>query len=134
MLLFWALVAVFSVAGARAQDPPKPAKPPAQQEEQEPPEEDASLKPREYEFNPLQAQKDLNVGIYYFHKGNFKAAAGRFREASKWDPNLSDAWFRLGEAEEKLKDKKAAKEAFEKYLAMAPDGKDAAIARKKLGK
>ena len=123
----------FGAVAAHAQEPPKPAKPPAPQEVEEPPEEDASLKPREYTFNPLQAQKDLRVGVYYFHKGNFKAAAGRFREASKWDPNLSEAWLRLGEAEEKLKDKKAAKQAYQKYLEMEPDGKEAPLAKKKIG-
>ncbi len=118
-----------------AQNPPKTQKPPAQQEqqEQEPPEEDASLKPKEYAFNPLQAQKELTVGGYYFRKGSFKAAASRFREAARWDPTIADPWFRLGEAEEKLHDKKAAKEAFAKYLEMAPDGKEAAAAKKRLG-
>jgi len=81
----------------------------------------------------LQAQKELTVGSYYVRKGSFKAAANRFREATRWDPTLAEAWFRLGEAQEKLKDKKAAKESYAKYLEMSPDGKDAAAAKKKLG-
>lgn len=110
----------------------KPPIPPPQ--EQEPPEEDASLKPKEYSFNPLQSEKELKVGNYYFKKRSYKAAAIRFREATRWNPTAADAFFRLGEAEEKLKDTKAAQEAFRKYLELAPDGKDAAAARKRLGK
>lgn len=124
--------AVAALAQPPQQQPPKPAPQQQQPEEQEPPEEDASLKPREYTFNPLQAQKDLRVGVYYFHKGNFKAAAGRFKEASKWDPNLAEAWLRLGEAQEKLHDKKAAKDAYKKFVEMDPDSKDAAAAKKKI--
>ena len=65
-LLFSSLLAL----PARAQDVPKqPPKPPAQQpqqpEEQEPPEEDANLKPKVYSFNPLQANKELQVGDLY---------------------------------------------------------------------
>ncbi len=103
-----------------------------QQQEQEPPEEDASAKPKEYVFNPLQAQNEMRVGAYYFHKGSYKAAAIRFREATRWNPTLADAWFRLGETEEKLHDKKAARDAFAKYLELAPDGKEAGAAKKKI--
>jgi len=132
-LRFWAVFGAFAISGVLAQDTLKQRKPPVpQQQEEEPPEEDASLKPREYTFNPLQAEKEMRVGNYYFHKGNYKAAANRFREAGKWDPNLADSWFRLGEAEERLHDKKAAKAAFAKYLEMAPDGKEAAAAKKKI--
>jgi tetratricopeptide (TPR) repeat protein len=108
-------------------------KPPSTQEEV-PPEEDESLSVKEYSFNPLQAEKELRIGNYYFHKGSFRAAALRFREATKWNNGYSDAWFRLGEAEEKLKDPKAAKEAYAKYAELAPDAKNIAEVRKKLAK
>ena len=131
-LLFWAIFAAFGLGAASAQEAQK-QKPPAQQQEQEPPEEDASLKPKEYAFNPLQAQNELRVGTFYFHQKKYKAAANRFREATRWDPSLAEAFFRLGEATEKLNDKKGAKEAYAKYLELAPDGKDAGVARKKIG-
>jgi tetratricopeptide (TPR) repeat protein len=118
-----------------AQDQPKEApKPAAQQpsEEQEPPEEDANLKQKEYVFNPLQATKELQVGMEYYKKGSYKAAAGRFREATRWNPNLAEAWLRLGEAEEKRKNRKDAKDAYAKYLELQPDGKDAGEIRKKI--
>jgi len=133
----WVFAVVFSsvlALPAGAQDQPKqPPKPPAQQPvEQEPPEEDANLKPKVYAFNPLQANKELQVGDEYFKKHSYKAAAGRFREATKWNPNLAEAWLRLGEAEEKRKNRKDAKEAYAKYLELQPGAKDAAEIRKRI--
>jgi len=112
----------------------RPAEQPkAQQQEQEPPEEDESLAPKTYSFNPLEAEKDLKVGLYYYKKGNYKAALNRFREATLWNPTYAEAFLRLGESAEKLKDKKAAHEAYEKYVALAPTDKQAEAVKKKLG-
>jgi Flp pilus assembly protein TadD len=124
---------------AAQDDPQLKKRPPDQsksqpQQEQEPPEEDESLAPKTYSFNPLEAQKDLKVGAYYFKKGNYKAAASRFREATLWNPTEAEGFLRLGESAEKLKDKKAAREAFEKYLALSPDGKEAESVKKKLAR
>ena len=75
----------------------------AQEPEYElPPEEDENLaRTTEYSFNPLQADKELQVGNFYMKKGSYRAAAGRFQEAAKWNPRLAEAYFRLGEALEK---------------------------------
>jgi tetratricopeptide (TPR) repeat protein len=99
-----------------------------------PPEEDTSLAVKEYAFNPLQAENELKIGNFYFKTGKYRSAAMRFREATKWNEGLSDAWLRLGETEEKLKDPKAAKEAYAKYLELASDAKNASEIRKKLQK
>jgi len=125
---------------AVAQTEPQPqlkkrdGKAPAKQESAIPPEEDKSLAVREYGFNPVQAQKEIRVGNQYFKKGSYRAAAGRFEEATKWNSGDPEAWLRLGEAEEKLKEKKAAHEAYEKYLELASDAKNAEEIRKKLEK
>jgi len=107
------------------QPPPKP---------QEPPEEDESIAPKEYAFNPLQASKEIKIGDYYFKKKNFRAAANRFREATRWNPGLAEAYLRLAESEEKLNDQAAAKEAYTKYLELNPDAKDADAIKKKLAR
>jgi tetratricopeptide (TPR) repeat protein len=99
-----------------------------------PPEEDTSLAVKEYAFNPLQAENELKIGNFYFKTGKYRSAAMRFQEATKWNEGYSDAWLRLGETEEKLKDSKAAKEAYTKYLELASDAKNAAEIRKKLQK
>jgi tetratricopeptide (TPR) repeat protein len=122
-----------------AQDDPQLKKRPAdqskpQQQEQEPPEEDESLAPKTYSFNPLEAEKDLKVGLYYFKKGNYKASTSRFHEATLWNPTFAEAFLRLGESEEKMKDKKAADDAYSKYLALAPDAKEAEAIKKKLAR
>ncbi len=60
------------------------------------------------------------------HKGTlrgYRAALGRFEDATKYDPNSAEAFFRLGEAQEKLKNKDGARAAFEKVLHLAPDSK-----------
>ena len=135
---FLVIGALLGAALACAQQQPPPPKPPvtppAKQDpvEVEPPEEDESLKPKEYSFNPLEAQKDLRTGEYYFKKGNFKAAAKRFEEASLYDPNLAEAYLRLGDAREKLHDKKGAKTAYQKYLELKPDSKLAPAIKKKV--
>lgn len=120
MLLPIALAALSSVAPAQQAAP------------SEPPEEDETLAAREYAFNPLQARTEIQVGNQYFKKGSYRAAAGRFQEAAKWDPGSAEAYLRLGDSYEKMKDWKAMRSAYEKYLELDPQGKDAARARRAL--
>jgi tetratricopeptide (TPR) repeat protein len=100
--------------------------------EQEPPEEDEILRPKEYTFNPLQADSEMRVGNFYWKKGSYKAAAKRFEEATRWDPGRAEAFLRWAEALEKLKDKDGARKAYAKYLELAPDAKNAGEIKKKL--
>ena len=101
--------------------------------EQAPPEEDETLQPKkEYAFNPLQAEKEVKTGQFYLKKGSYLAAANRFVEATKWNPGYAEAYFWWGEAEEKLKDKKTAREAWSKFVELAPDDKRAEEVKKKL--
>lgn len=105
--------------------------------EEIPPEEDASLNTDTYSFNPLQSKKDVGVGDEYAKKHNFHAAAARYRSATKYDDGNLEAWMKLGEAEERLKDKNAARQAYSKYVELATDAKDAKTAseiKKKLEK
>ncbi len=105
-----------------------------QQKPVEPAEEDESLKVKEYEFNPLQAEKELTVGNFNWKRGNFKGAAMRFEEATKWNPQFAEAYLRWAEALEKLKDRKRAKEVYAKFLETFPDHKRAAEIKKRIGK
>jgi tetratricopeptide (TPR) repeat protein len=150
----WVLTLVLA-SGLRlgAQEPPKPPDPPPAPKDQPelkrrgqpngktptkdiaPPEEDKSAATDpDYSFNPLQAKKDITTGNYYFKKGSYRAAAGRFTAATKWNDSDTEAWLRLAETEEKLRDHKAAREAYEKYLELAPDAKNAAEIQKKIAK
>lgn len=67
-------------------------------------------------------------------RGNYKGAAGRFREATLWDDGNIDAYYKLGEANEKLRNFSAAREAFTKYVSMVSDKKKVADVQKRLAK
>lgn len=97
----------------------------AQEEKQElPPEEDESFAaPREYAFNPVQAQKELKTARFYMKKGSHRAAALRAQEAIKWDDSLLEAYVLLGEAREKNTDPDGALKAYRQYLELT-DEKD----------
>lgn len=116
------------LSGILAGQPQKPPQP------QEPPEEDEALTVKEYSFNPLQAEKELKIGNFYFKKGSYRAAARRFQEATKWNPGLAEAYFRLAETQEKLKDQPAARQAYAKFLELAPEDKRASEVKKKLSR
>jgi tetratricopeptide (TPR) repeat protein len=111
---------------------PKPR--PNNPKEEVPPEEDASLVTENIQFNPLEAQKCLTAGNFYFKKGSYRSALGRYKLATRYDDSNGEAWLRLGEAAEKLKDYESEKAAYTRYLAVASDAKNAAEIRKKLEK
>jgi tetratricopeptide (TPR) repeat protein len=105
--------------------------------EQAPPEEDTEAvppAPKEYSFNPIQAEKEVQIGNYYFKKGSYKAAATRFQEAVKWNPGLAEGYLRLGDSEEKLSEKDAARKAYSKFVDLAPNDKRSDAIKKKLNK
>jgi tetratricopeptide (TPR) repeat protein len=99
-----------------------------------PPEEDEAVAPTEYTFNPLQSEKDVRVGNYYLKQRNYRAAAGRYREATRWNERNSEAWLLLGDAAQKLRDVQSAREAYVRYLSLTPDAKNADQVKKKLEK
>jgi len=137
-----ALLLLFASAALLAQSAPpqkegelKGRRPAATSGKEEvPPEEDVSISRDEFTFNPLQAEKEVRAGDFYFKKRSFLAAAKRFQNATKFNEGNSEAWLKLGEAQEKLKDRKAAREAYSKYLEVASDAKNAGDIRKKLDK
>ena len=126
------VAAILVTAGLRAQEPQAP--PPPAPLPQELPEEDESLRPKEYALNPLEAAKNVNIGNQYFKKGNYRAAVNRYKEASLWDPGSAEAFLKLGEANERVHDYVAAREAYTKYLELAPDAKDAGAIRNRMAK
>ena len=130
----WLSLAFAAVAPAWQAQPPKDNGGATVPEGQLPPEEDKAKIEKTYSFNPLQSKKEVSVGEFYFKKGDWNAAASRFREATKWNDGNADAWLRLGDAEEKMKDAGAVREGWEKYLQLAPQAKNAAEVRKRIEK
>jgi tetratricopeptide (TPR) repeat protein len=99
----------------------------------DPPEEDTgTFKEKEYTLNPVQAEKEFKIGLYYAKKKSWRAAAGRFDEAAKWNPSLAEAYFKKAEALEKLSETAKARQAWEQFLEAAPDDKRSAEVQKKL--
>ena len=137
------IVALMAVGMAAAQEQPQQAqkkleternKPSKGAKEEVPPEEDTSLTTTEYSFNPLQSSKDVNVGNLYFKNGKYRAAELRYTSATKWNDGNDEAWLKLGEVAEKLRDKPKARDAYQKYLELASDAKNAGDIRKKVEK
>jgi tetratricopeptide (TPR) repeat protein len=136
----FALTLLAFIAFAESPQKPEQKKEPAKQEqgkpeeEPPPPDEDAAASAKVYSFNPLQAQKEMRTAEFYFKKGSYRAAATRFREATRWNPTFAPAWLRLGDTAEKQNDPKTIAEAYSKYLELQPDAKNAAEIKKKLDK
>jgi len=97
----------------------------------EPDEEEAAAEP-EYTFNPIQAQKEIQIGDFYAKKKSYRAAAGRYEHATKWQPDLAEAYYKLGTAREKTEQHEQALAAFQRYLELAPTGRKAQEVKKKV--
>jgi tetratricopeptide (TPR) repeat protein len=118
---------------SRAQDlPPKEPDSPSTQYQLPPSDDKPKVDAEQFAFNPVKSKKAVEIGEFYFKKGDFRAAAGRFTEATKWNNGNAQAWLRLGDAEERMNDLTSARSAWEKYLELDPKGKSAPEVRKKI--
>ena len=80
-------------------------------------------------YDPHKAAKNVEVGDFYFKRGNYKAAESRYAEALDWKPNDAIATFRLAQSEEKLGKKNDALKNYQAYLKILPSGEFAADAK-----
>ena len=140
---FAAVFLLFAACLARAQDPPqesssKPAKPPDDVK----PKSTAKQKkdtatqnaPDQPTWDPLRAEKDLEVGQYYMRKGDLDAAIDRFQDATTAKPGYAIPFRFLGEAQEKKGLKKQAIKSYQRYLDLYPHAEDGDKVRKKIEK
>jgi tetratricopeptide (TPR) repeat protein len=88
--------------------------------------------PAEPVFDPLHAEKSIEVGTFYMKKGNYDAAIDRFVDATHFQPKLAMPWKLLGEAYEKKHDNGSAIESYKKYLEIFPGAEDAAKVKKRI--
>ena len=72
------------------------------------------------------------MGNEYFRKHSYKAAAGRFREATAGIPIWRKPGCGWARRRRNARTRKDAKEAYAKYLELQPEAKDAAEIRKKI--
>jgi tetratricopeptide (TPR) repeat protein len=83
-------------------------------------------------YNPHKADKNVEVGDFYFKRGNYRAAESRYAEALLYMSNHATATYKLAEAQEKLAKTAEARKNYEKYLKILPQGEYAEPAKKAL--
>lgn len=115
-------------APAAPSKPIDPAVPPPPPPADDPPE--AAETPSGPAFDPLHAQRSLDIGTFYMKKGVYDAAIDRFIEAANYQPSLAMPWKLLGEAYEKKREYAKAADAYNKYLQLVPRAADAARIQK----
>ncbi|MGH9816904.1 MAG: tetratricopeptide repeat protein, partial [Candidatus Acidiferrales bacterium] len=77
------------------------------------------------EFDPLKAEKNLEVARYYLRKGNYDAAIDRLKDSIRYKSNFAEPHRLLGEAFEKKGDREEAVRYYKKYLEILPSAQDA---------
>ena len=123
-----------------AQDPPPPPpdKPAAPTDRPKPPKTNADNAtqnaPDQPKWDPLRAEKDMQVGEYYMHKGDLDAAIDRFEDATLAKPGYAVPFRFLGEAQEKKGMKKQAIKSYQRYLDLYPKAEDKDKVQKKIDK
>jgi tetratricopeptide (TPR) repeat protein len=80
------------------------------------------------------AEKDIDVGEFYTHKGDIDAAISRYQDAAAVAPNFAKPRLLLGEAFEKKGDKTAAVKYYKEYLQVDPKAPDKEKVQKKIEK
>ena len=85
-------------------------------------------------WDPLRAEKDIEVGEHYMHKGDYDAAIDRFQDAIEAKPGYAIPFRYLGEAQEKKGLKKQAIKSYQRYLDLYPHAEDGSRIKKKLEK
>ena len=90
--------------------------------------------PDQPSWDPLRAEKDLEVGRYYMRKGDLDAAIDRFQDATLAKPGYALPFRYLAEAQEKRGLKKQAIKSYTRYLDLYPHAEDADKIHKKIEK
>jgi tetratricopeptide (TPR) repeat protein len=128
--------------GIRAREPqessskPADASPAPQPKPPAKPNQDSAAQsaPDQPAWDPLRAEKDLEVGRYYMKRGDWDAAIDRFQDAIVAKPGYAVPFLYLGEAQEKKGLKKQAIKSYTRYLDLYPHAEDAEKIRKRIDK
>jgi peptidoglycan/xylan/chitin deacetylase (PgdA/CDA1 family)/uncharacterized caspase-like protein len=86
-----------------------------------------------FNLRPNMALYANNAGFAFFRMEQYEDAVKWFKQTITLDPKRAVAWLNLGDAYVNLKKNAEARDAYEKYLALAPNGKSAPDVREKLG-
>jgi tetratricopeptide (TPR) repeat protein len=111
------------------QDPPKPKPKPNSTTDNA-----TQNAPDQPTWDPLRAEKDIEVGQYYMRKGDVDAAIDRFQDATLAKPGYAIPFRYLGEAQEKKGLKRDAIKSYTRYLDLFPHAEDKPKIEKKIEK
>src|SRR2546423_566612 len=141
MLAMGGIAVFFPHAALYAQQPPEPPKPddapreaPKKQDKKSKTDTATKNAADQPAWDPLRAEKDLEVGQYYMRKGDVDAAMDRFQDATTAKPGYAIPFRYLGEAQEKKGLKKQAIKSYQRYLELYPHAEDGEKVRKKIEK
>lgn len=85
-------------------------------------------------WDPHKAAKSVEVGDFYFKRGNYRAAEDRYREALRYKDNDAVATIRLAICLEKLGILDDARAEYESYLKILPHGPQSSEATKAINR
>jgi tetratricopeptide (TPR) repeat protein len=114
-------------SSSKPPDAPAPKKPDKKQKDSA-----TQNAPDQPSYDPLRAEKDIEVGQYYMRKGDVDAAIDRFQDATTAKPGYAVPFRYLGEAQEKRGLKKQAIASYSRYLDLYPHAEDGDKIRKKI--
>ncbi|HVP44855.1 MAG TPA: tetratricopeptide repeat protein [Terriglobales bacterium] len=80
-------------------------------------------------YDPHKAEKDVEVGDFYYKRGNYKAAINRYQEALELGPASASVTFKLADTYEKDKRPERAALYYREYVRQFPNGAQIADAR-----
>lgn len=144
--VLYVTLAALLIAGAPVRDfaqnpPPNPADPPPAPQKKPDvkpgkPNTDSATQnaPDQPTWDPLRAERDMQVGTYYMRKGDLDAAIDRFQDATTAKPGYALPFLRLGEAQEKKGLKRQAIKSYTRYLDLYPHAEDKEKIQKKIDK
>jgi tetratricopeptide (TPR) repeat protein len=85
-------------------------------------------------WDPHKAQKDVEVGDFYFKRENYRGAIARYESALHWQDNNAEAMWKAALTSEKLGNKDVAAKYYAAYIKTLPRGEHAEDANKAIAR
>ena len=114
---------MFPAAAARQQAPGPEERPPAKPPVLIREEVDKAPEPAPVQKDPARAEKEIQIGDFYFKRDNYPAAIGRYREALLYRPDYPTAYEKLIRALERNNEIESARKFMQEYVEKFPSSK-----------